>query len=80
MSGKGSKPRPYSVSQKQFANNWDNVFNKKNNLTQRMQSEADLFSVKSSTTNKDWYLISINPWYKWYWNPKTDEHKHISYK
>ena len=27
MSGKGSKPRPYSVTQKQFANNWDKIFN-----------------------------------------------------
>ena len=22
---------------------------------------------------KDWYLISINPWFKWYFNPKTGE-------
>jgi len=28
MAGKGSKPRPYSVTQKQFANNWDNIFKK----------------------------------------------------
>ena len=27
MSGKGSKPRPYSVSQKEFASNWDKIFN-----------------------------------------------------
>ena len=26
--GKGSKPRPYSVSQKVFDNNWDNIFKK----------------------------------------------------
>jgi hypothetical protein len=25
---KGSTPRPYSVSQKQFANNWDAIFKK----------------------------------------------------
>ena len=30
MSGKGSSPRPYSVSQDQFANNWDSIFSKKN--------------------------------------------------
>ena len=28
--GKGSAPRPYSVSQKQFGDNWDNIFGKKN--------------------------------------------------
>jgi hypothetical protein len=27
--GKGSAPRPYSVSQKQFGDNWDEIFNKK---------------------------------------------------
>lgn len=29
MSGKGSSPRPYSVPQKQFDNNWDLIFKKK---------------------------------------------------
>jgi len=29
MSGKGSSPRPFSVSQDQFASNWDNIFGKK---------------------------------------------------
>lgn len=27
--GKGSKPRPYSVDQKTFENNWDRIFSKK---------------------------------------------------
>ena len=27
--GKGSSPRPYSVSQEQFASNWDAIFGKK---------------------------------------------------
>lgn len=27
--GKGSKPRPYSVDQKTFENNWDAIFGKK---------------------------------------------------
>ena len=30
MSGKGSKPRPYSVDQKTFDSNWDAIFGKKN--------------------------------------------------
>ncbi len=29
MSGKGSKPRPYSVPKKTFDNNWDKMFGKK---------------------------------------------------
>lgn len=28
MSGKGSKPRPFSVSQDEFADNWDRIFKK----------------------------------------------------
>jgi len=75
MSGKGSRPRPYSVSQTQFEKNWDNIFSK-SKLEDRMQSEADLFSI----TNKDWYLTAINPWYKMFWNAKTGEHKQIPYK
>ncbi len=27
--GKGSSPRPYSVDQKTFADNWDKIFSKK---------------------------------------------------
>ena len=30
MSGKGSRPRPYSVDQKTFDSNWDAIFGKKN--------------------------------------------------
>jgi hypothetical protein len=28
MSGKGSRPRPFSVDQKTFDNNWDAIFKK----------------------------------------------------
>lgn len=31
MSGKGSRPRPYSVDQKTFDNNWDRIFSKRKN-------------------------------------------------
>lgn len=30
MSGKGSAPRPYSVDQTTFDQNWDRIFGKKN--------------------------------------------------
>jgi hypothetical protein len=29
MSGKGSKPRPFSVDRKTFESNWDKIFGKK---------------------------------------------------
>jgi hypothetical protein len=29
MSGKGSKPRPYSVDQKTFSDNWEKIFGSK---------------------------------------------------
>lgn len=29
MAGKGSRPRPYSVSQEEFANSFDRIFGKK---------------------------------------------------
>ena len=31
--GKGSSPRPYSVSQDTFASNWDTIFRKKETMT-----------------------------------------------
>lgn len=43
--GKGSKPRPFSVSQNEFATNWDRIF-KKNIETkhgdQRINNEGKL--------------------------------------
>jgi len=29
---------------------------------------------------QDWFLVAINPWYKCYYNPKTKETKHVTYK
>jgi hypothetical protein len=49
MSGKGSRPRPFSVQQDKFASNWDAIFGKKkqstsdqsnNQLTNKEQHEA----------------------------------------
>ena len=33
MSGKGSRPRPFSISQEQFANNFDRIFKKGNTMS-----------------------------------------------
>ena len=36
--GKGSRPRPYSVSQNTFSSNWDNIFKKKDtDMTPRVE-------------------------------------------
>ena len=48
MSGKGSKPRPYSVSQSQFANNWNSIFRK---------STKDWYLLAINP----WYKILFNP-------------------
>lgn len=39
--GKGSSPRPYSVTYEQFSSNWDNIFKKKN--------EKDSIQTNSTT-------------------------------
>ena len=36
---KGSRPRPYSVSQATFANNYDAIFGKKDNMQVRVQTD-----------------------------------------
>jgi hypothetical protein len=35
---KGSSPRPYSVGLDQFANNWDAIFKKDNDVTPRTET------------------------------------------
>lgn len=41
--GKGSSPRPYSVSQEQFANNWDAIFGKKDKMQVRVKENSEDF-------------------------------------
>jgi hypothetical protein len=43
MNGKGDTPRPLSISQKEFENNWERIFNTKetNNVTSK-RSEVDI--------------------------------------
>jgi hypothetical protein len=37
---KGSRPRPYSVSQKQFGNNYDAIFRKENDMQVRVAEQG----------------------------------------
>lgn len=39
---KGSRPRPYSVSQTEFGNNYDKIFGKKD-MQVRVQEDSDKF-------------------------------------
>lgn len=41
MSGKGSRPRPFSVDQKTFDSNWDAIFGKKK------QSDSEQFDEQA---------------------------------
>ncbi len=38
--GKGSRPRPFSVDQKTFDNNWDNIFKKEKTMQVRVPEEG----------------------------------------
>lgn len=38
--GKGSRPRPFSVSQEEFDNRWENIFGKKNKSEEK-ENTAD---------------------------------------
>ena len=59
MSGKGSRPRPFSVDQKTFDNNWDTIFKKDKSmqvrashiLVQNLQEAEVLFNQISSGTS-----------------------------
>ena len=39
--GKGSKPRPYSVDQKTFDNNWERIFGKKDKPEEKEKTSDD---------------------------------------
>lgn len=49
--GKGSAPRPYSVSQEQFANNWDAIFGKKSK--EQTVAKYDCFCYNCNKDRKD---------------------------
>ncbi len=39
--GKGSRPRPFSVSQQEFDNRWDAIFKKDKEMQVRVKENAD---------------------------------------
>lgn len=56
---KGSRPRPYSISQKDFDTNWDRIFRKDKRLEEEQQQEDEEFkriaeqSEKKSDSKQD---------------------------
>ena len=40
--GKGSKPRPYSVSQQEFDNRWEAIFGKKDKLVADESTDEEI--------------------------------------
>jgi len=57
---KGSRPRPYSVSQKEFANNYDAIFGKKDRrVVEDSQAEDDAFKAVDKA-NQDMYNTSTD--------------------
>jgi hypothetical protein len=73
MSGKGSKPRPYSVTQQEYDNRWDAIFGKdKNDNTGTSKDEFyDVLSTEECVLDSDIEKISR-------YNEETQKIKRIS--
>lgn len=60
--GKGSAPRPYSVSQEQFASNWDLIFKNKQkekySASIRLQEQQDGRSVHQNNEDSGERAVS----------------------
>lgn len=41
MAGKGSRPRPFSVSQEEFDNRWDTIFKKDKSVQVRVENKEE---------------------------------------
>jgi hypothetical protein len=52
---KGSRPRPYSVSQKEFANNYDAIFGKKDRrVVEDAEAEDEAFKLVDKTAQNNY--------------------------
>lgn len=55
MAGKGSRPRPFSIDQKTFNTNWDNIFKKKEipaKDDKNRQAEKELSTTRVGVDNR----------------------------
>lgn len=51
MSGKGSKPRPFSVDNKTFGDNWDRIFSKRSGMVGKMK-----YAIKVVAEDSFYYI------------------------
>ena len=52
---KGSRPRPYSVSQQQFGNNYDAIFGKKDRrVVEDAEAEDEAFKLVDNTARNNY--------------------------
>lgn len=58
--GKGSKPRPFSVSQEQFAKNWDSIFG-----SSKIKSKIDQTDTGEQRVNQ---LGQLEQFSEGYWH------------
>ena len=48
MSGKGSKPRPFTINREHFVENWDMIFSKENNTGTDKNEYQDILSTEDA--------------------------------
>ena len=46
MSGKGSRPRPFSVDRKTFESNWDKIFKKSKKTSKKKKTNQYRFNLQ----------------------------------
>lgn len=55
--GKGSKPRPFSISQKEFDINWDNIFkkdgSKDKNILNKSNNQTHTSVINTNTNTQE---------------------------
>lgn len=51
MSGKGSKPRPFSIPQEEFEKRWDEIFSKKKDNADILLGEVSAFQADEAGSN-----------------------------
>ena len=72
MSGKGSKPRPYSVDSDTLASNWERTFGKKKNEDNTGTDKNEYYDVLSTEEALD-KLSQINQELGLYYETDTPE-------
>lgn len=78
--GKGSKPRPYSVSQDQFADNWDKIFGSKKMAKYALKLVNTLNNEEWACDDFDTVQTVDGVEYVTVYKPETPNRKHLMRK